>query len=453
MNVTCDQCHKRYVIADDKVRGKSLKIRCRHCGSVMSVEGPGARPPVKAEPRPEEPRPSSPSATIWYAMVKKQQVGPLDAKALEAKVAAGEISKRTFVWRPGMSEWKRAPEVPELAHLFAASSPNPAAAAAPAPQKPAPPKAAPQQAADPLGELFSDANLPDAAQTFDETPLDGHSIDDEPETRKEPVVEDPFAALGEPDLAKLGPAGESTMFFINQAGVNKRNPPWKIAAVVAGLIVVPLALLWVLSATRLVPLEVTRVNESGEEVTESVFSPGGVSGIRDLLAGKRKAEHAKGEAKAPPKVAAKPPEPAKPKGGAAGGPTPEDLAKLYADSAKVDTGPRVRKDVEERPKDTTTGALSQESISKVVNQSQSAFQQCIEQELRKNPGFRGGRINIVATVGSSGVVKRAEIDRREIDASDLGGCLKRRAKQMQFSAFSGEEEAEVHIPLILSATL
>ncbi|MHB8875422.1 MAG: AgmX/PglI C-terminal domain-containing protein, partial [Myxococcaceae bacterium] len=134
-------------------------------------------------------------------------------------------------------------------------------------------------------------------------------------------------------------------------------------------------------------------------------------------------------------------------------PTREQLALLYGDPQKADKGPRVRKDTEVKQTDTSTGGLAAEAVAKVVGQYQPAFQQCIEQELRKNPGFRGGKIDIVTTVASSGIVKRAEIDRKDIDLSDLGGCLKGRAKRMQFPSFAGDEETEVHIPLILSATL
>jgi hypothetical protein len=222
------------------------------------------------------------------------------------------------------------------------------------------------------------------------------------------------------------------------------------------------ATLYALSELHIVPLEVTRVDDEGHEVKESVFSAGGVSGLSDFLTGKNKKKKAAAadsaqkvaarakkendpeEVKEPIK-AVKPPPP--------NAPSKEELALLYGDAAKTDKGPRVRKDAEVKEKDTSTGGLSEDSVSKVVAQSQPAFQQCIEEELRKNPGFRGGKINIVATVGSSGVVKRAEIDRKDIDLSDLGGCLKKRAKRMQFSSFSGDEETEVHIPLILSATM
>src|SRR5262249_56664124 len=94
---------------------------------------------------------------------------------------------------------------------------------------------------------------------------------------------------------------------------------------------------------------------------------------------------------------------------------------------------------------------SQQALSKVVSQGSSSFQFCIEQQLKKTPNFRGGKVNLVATVGPSGVVKQARLDRKEIDVSDLGVCLKSKARRLVFPAFQGEG-GEVPIPLVLTAT-
>jgi hypothetical protein len=87
-----------------------------------------------------------------------------------------------------------------------------------------------------------------------------------------------------------------------------------------------------------------------------------------------------------------------------------------------------------------------------VGQTQRAFQSCIEQQLRKNPGFRGGKVSLVATVGSSGTVKQVTLDRHDLEGSDLGTCLKSQARRMVFSAFSGDD-VDVEIPLVLTTTL
>ena len=41
MKFHCDRCKTRYSIADDRVRGKILKIRCKNCSSVITVKEGG----------------------------------------------------------------------------------------------------------------------------------------------------------------------------------------------------------------------------------------------------------------------------------------------------------------------------------------------------------------------------------------------------------------------------
>ena len=46
MKFVCDRCQTRYSIADEKVRQKILRIRCKTCGNVIVVQG--GREPVAA---------------------------------------------------------------------------------------------------------------------------------------------------------------------------------------------------------------------------------------------------------------------------------------------------------------------------------------------------------------------------------------------------------------------
>nr|WP_171437189.1 GYF domain-containing protein [Corallococcus exercitus] len=172
MNFTCDNCQKRYSIADEKVRGKTVKVRCKNCQNVITVEGPAeeestrvvsladveriraqerslaggggaaaapapapvaaaaapaplARPPASAPQTPwdDEPTRTAPprqtAGAPWFVMVRNKQEGPLDETAVAEWMAAGTISARSFFWRQGMPDWKRGSDIPELAALLA----------------------------------------------------------------------------------------------------------------------------------------------------------------------------------------------------------------------------------------------------------------------------------------------------------------------------------------------
>src|SRR5262249_27615331 len=159
---------------------------------------------------------------------------------------------------------------------------------------------------------------------------------------------------------------------------------------------------------NVVPLQITHVDEaSGAPVTEPVFSKGGLAGLRDLLTGKRAAA-------APAKDGPKGPDSKGTKDKPAEGPGKTDdkqLAALYQDGTKKDVGPSHKSPPPDETKDPqeAVGGPPKEEINKVVEATQRAFQFCIEQELKKNPAFKGGKVRLVATVGASGVVKKASI--------------------------------------------
>src|ERR1022692_2953486 len=64
MKISCQSCQAKYTIADDKVLGKIVKIRCKKCGETIVVNGSGAAEEAVAGPAYPEPTaaPPAPSA-------------------------------------------------------------------------------------------------------------------------------------------------------------------------------------------------------------------------------------------------------------------------------------------------------------------------------------------------------------------------------------------------------
>lgn len=360
MNVTCNKCGKKYVIADDKVAGKaSVKIRCKQCQNLIAVavgaasspsgvaSAAGAPPPPRDwEDEPTRAAPAPDFNVAWFAMIAGKQQGPFDIGSLQTRVTGGEITLRTYLWRPGMPDWKRASEVPEVSMVFAgvsvgaaATGPTQAApetkrtsatrlpaaqrdvavanevpspeltrgtgkssttSAAPEPTTPAAValahEPAPSGGTEPhlnrehngVAEV-TQAHVPiDAVAAVAEADADAAaSREDAPGAAaasvEVPPAADPFAQLP----AKPGePAviGEATQFFITKAGVHKRNPPWKIALFVFGAFGIIAGMGAILQTLNIVP-KVTRTTDDGREVQESFFSAGGVSGLKEILTG------------------------------------------------------------------------------------------------------------------------------------------------------------------------
>ncbi len=447
MILTCENCLRRYSIAEEMLRGKAIRLRCKGCQHIMVVPAAAETHSEPGAGRGAAPRNGAPwhglSAVAspletgrWFAIIAGRQAGPFRLKELEGRQKSGEIGRRTYVWRPGMTDWRRAEELSELSSLFDRSGDG-------------------EAEAHHLRESFEQA--PPSASTASR-PLAGLKLSPNLLTAPPPAAREaekqvvPNPAPVQPELSAI--PGDETRFFIAEAGMHRRNPPWKIAAFVASLIALPAAVLYLLAAFKLGPLVVTRIDASGNEIRESVFAEDGVSGLGDLLSGRHQRAKPPHDARAA-RPAAKP-VPAPAKAADALGPATQrsggsaDLRAFYADGTKADVGPTVRKQ-RERPEESGAG-LAPAEVAKVVAQTQPAFQFCIEQEMKKNPSFKGGKIFINAVISGSGKVKEVAISRPDIDGSSLGECLKGKAKRMIFAAYSGDD-TEVQIPLILTTSL
>jgi len=421
LSIPCNSCGRALSLPKGGERPEA--VTCPECGARVRVSsGPASWEDAEPDPAPVDPD--------WFILVQTKQVGPLDARALVDKVRSGEVHGRTFVWRDGFDGWRRALEVPELQPVleeagFPATPPR-------SPLTPADALAAP-------GKTPARASTPaEMARAPRRTPA--------------PVGPAQEEAL-ELDLARARPRGRTPRpdGDFARSGLQRRSP-WKLALALSAALVLPVGGLGLLVSLRKEPVVQAHGEPAPSTESASVPTPASpvprVQQLREMLLGKPAAAPAPA---APPKHAASPPEakapPAKP---APDGPKTAELRALYTDARKPDVGPRIRRAEGAAP--ARGGGPSTEEVARVVGQTQSAFQSCIEAQLRKNPGFRGGKVSLLATVGSSGTVKQVQLDRRDLEGTDLGSCLKARARRMVFSSFNGAD-VDVEIPLVLTTSL
>lgn len=563
MNVSCTNCGKRYVLSDDKVAGKaSVKIRCKQCQSLISIDvaqaasgavqhaAPVSNPPVSRgsgavamasvqqptrSPWEDEATKAMPSLDMtsqWHAMIGGVQQGPFDVRALMGKVAGGEVTLRTYLWKAGMADWKRAADVPEVSSIFAGSgaapSSSPSQASRPVtrasqpvarqdvavanempspevtrprggnvadalpashlaeplqPRQPAPKSGAfkaspaPDVSAEParvaqpvvqapepqpLNDLFGDlsnANLDRVSSGVSGV----HETPSQQASQPKSAEVDPFAALGEASDGELPPPGEATKFFIAQAGVNKRNPPWKIALFAFSLVGLPTAVLYLLSTFNVVQLpKVTRTTDDGQEVQESFFSPEGVSGLKDMLTGDAKKRKEEADRRERERLAAAAAAKARalaaqnPGAGAGTGePTkPPPNPALAFDYGSLDDPNKTVKGPRDRDKSgqaIASSGLKDDVASKVVADNIKLFNLCIEEALRRNPNLKVGAITVKLSVGQSGAVTSAAIEPSQHQNSDWGACMTKSARRIVFPPSDGE--TEVQIPLKLGVSM
>jgi predicted Zn finger-like uncharacterized protein len=231
MKFQCDRCKTRYSIADEKVRGKILKIRCKNCAAVITVREEGAVVPRQgaevsrsgpvlaaaaappragrgtielrtiAPPAPlagapaDEGEPTriqdpavAPPVDDWYLATEGEQEGPISLEQARDKVAKKRPEDEMHAWREDFEAWLPIDKVPALAPFLPVERRQP---------PPLPP---------PLGQPPPRAgvSLPPPVSLLPAAPI----VEDEPDEH------DPFAAVpGARMVAAAPPSADDGMDF------------------------------------------------------------------------------------------------------------------------------------------------------------------------------------------------------------------------------------------------
>ena len=147
MKFVCDRCQTRYSIADEKVRQRILRIRCKTCSNVITVQagevvaGPqdasmrhvsagwagsaaASRPASKLARAPEGRR-------EWYVAVDGEEHGPLSCADAAKYIVRLKPEQSVHIWKEGMDGWKRPKDVAIIAKEISVLRLAPVASAAP----------------------------------------------------------------------------------------------------------------------------------------------------------------------------------------------------------------------------------------------------------------------------------------------------------------------------------
>ncbi len=119
MKIVCDSCQAKYSIADEKVRGKVFKIRCKKCSNIIVVKGTGEgaeQPPAAGFDQKEtrvfdysghqDPEAAAAAVeSVWHLVIDQEQIGPMTAAEVRQRFSRGEIDAETYIWREGFADW------------------------------------------------------------------------------------------------------------------------------------------------------------------------------------------------------------------------------------------------------------------------------------------------------------------------------------------------------------
>ncbi len=228
MKFVCERCQTKYSIADEKVRGKILKVRCKSCANIITVREEGARkpsapalpvggppsaaaagghhativaprlptpppaPPVERRAAPRPPVPPPDDTVVWYMALDGNRTGPYSRKQLIDHIAPLARDADVHVWNERLGAWKPPTDIPALANELHARRrpPVPVPPMPPLPAAPPVPPPFPGAPRRPSGTSFPVAAAPVAAAAAPARASSTH-----------PVVAPPPGGLG----AKLPP--------------------------------------------------------------------------------------------------------------------------------------------------------------------------------------------------------------------------------------------------------
>ncbi len=140
MKVSCPSCDAKYTIADDKVVGKKIKVRCKTCSTQILVDGTlpqgsdaasvgdAAVPLADESSQPAHSAPESSSADAWTVNLSESEERMMTTKEIVDSALHNQLGPDVFVWKEGMGDWALVADVPELKAAIEAARKSPPAA-------------------------------------------------------------------------------------------------------------------------------------------------------------------------------------------------------------------------------------------------------------------------------------------------------------------------------------
>lgn len=169
MKISCQNCSSKYTVSDEKVQGKTVKLKCKKCGATILVNAAGAT--TVASGAAVADHPSSPAeapstdGTSYLVNVAEGDQRTMTIPELVAAYQSQVVTADTYVWADGMTDWLPLGQVDAIvAALNAGTAAMPAAMPMAAAPMAAAPMAAMPAAASSAESAASAASLAASAR-------------------------------------------------------------------------------------------------------------------------------------------------------------------------------------------------------------------------------------------------------------------------------------------------
>jgi predicted Zn finger-like uncharacterized protein len=117
MKIACQACQAKYTIADEKVLGKIVKIRCKKCGATIVINGNedanagGGQQAYDYAQQGGEP---------WTVNVADGDQRTMTTHEIVDAFQQGVVNDETYCWKDGMADWLPLRDIPEIFSLVGA---------------------------------------------------------------------------------------------------------------------------------------------------------------------------------------------------------------------------------------------------------------------------------------------------------------------------------------------
>jgi predicted Zn finger-like uncharacterized protein len=195
MKVSCPSCDSKYTIADDKVVGKKIKVRCKTCSTQILVDGTVPHEPDDSS---EESEPDT-----WTVNLSESEERKMTTAEIVDSAIRNQLGDDVFVWKEGMGDWVLVMDVPELrAAIESKRKSTPGASktlgkSVAGAQSPAAPKAAPKPSSTATSATARKSTAPKAGASVKPSAA---------EEKRGPIIAAPGSALAKKMASAKGAA-------------------------------------------------------------------------------------------------------------------------------------------------------------------------------------------------------------------------------------------------------
>ena len=115
MKIQCQSCQAKYTIADEKVVGKVVKIRCKKCSATIVINGNEAQPQEdNADTNVFDYANQGASGEQWTVNVADGDQRTMTPGEIVAAFKDGSVNDETYCWKDGMADWLPLREIDQL---------------------------------------------------------------------------------------------------------------------------------------------------------------------------------------------------------------------------------------------------------------------------------------------------------------------------------------------------